>query len=72
MRKTLIFLSILLCCCEAAAKCDYDGSDGQAVFNLSPKIATDPTIPVGTVLYTKKVGTGHYIPNKPQDAGLST
>lgn len=60
MRKTLIFLSILLCCCEAAAKCDYDGSDGQAVFNLSPKIATDPTIPVGTVLYTKKVGTGHY------------
>jgi hypothetical protein len=41
--------------CEAAAKCDYDGSDGQAVFNLSPKIATDPTIPVGTVLYTKKL-----------------
>lgn len=60
MRKTLIFLSILLCCCEAAAKCDYSGSAGQAVFNLSPKIATDPTIPVGTVLYTKKIGTGHY------------
>lgn len=30
------------------------------MFNISPKIATDPTIPVGTVLYTKKVGTGHY------------
>lgn len=30
------------------------------MFNLSPKIATDPTIPVGTVLYTKKVGTGAY------------
>lgn len=46
MRKTLIFLSILLCCCEAAAKCDYDGSDGQAVFNLSPKIATDQQYPL--------------------------
>lgn len=55
MRKILLFLSLLCCCSEVIAKCDYSGSAGQANFNLSPKIATDPTIPVGTVLYTKKV-----------------
>ncbi|MCH6142012.1 fimbrial protein [Klebsiella variicola] len=60
MRKILLFLSLLCCCSEVIAKCDYSGSAGQAIFNISPKIATDPTIPVGTVLYTKKVGTGHY------------
>ncbi len=48
------FLSLLCCCSEVIAKCDYSGSAGQAMFNISPKIATDPTIPVGTVLYTKK------------------
>ncbi len=60
MRKILIFLSLLCCCSEVIAKCDYFGSDGQATFNISPKITTDPTIPVGTVLYTKKIGTGAY------------
>ncbi len=53
MRKTS-FLSLLCCCSVVIAKCDYSGSAGQAMFNISPKIATDPTIPVGTVLYTKK------------------
>ena len=60
MRKILVFLCLLFCCSEAVAKCDYFDSTGTVLFNLSPKIATDPTIPVGTVLYTKKVGTGHY------------
>ncbi|PLP38905.1 fimbrial protein, partial [Klebsiella variicola] len=49
MRKILLFLSLLCCCSEVIAKCDYSGSAGQAIFNISPKIATDPTIPVGTV-----------------------
>lgn len=52
--KNTSFLSLLCCCSEVIAKCDYSGSAGQAMFNISPKIATDPTIPVGTVLYTKK------------------
>lgn len=60
MRKILVFLCLLFCCSEVVAKCDYFDSTGTVLFNLSPKIATDPTIPVGTVLYTKKVGTGHY------------
>ncbi|MDI3217045.1 hypothetical protein QK309_15220, partial [Klebsiella quasipneumoniae] len=51
MRKILVFLCLLFCCSEVVAKCDYFDSTGTVLFNLSPKIATDPTIPVGTVLY---------------------
>ncbi len=32
MRKILLFLSLLCCCSEVIAKCDYSGSAGQAMF----------------------------------------
>ena len=42
------------------AKCTYDGSIRRQVLSLSPRIALDPSIPVGAVLYSKKFGTGAY------------
>lgn len=60
MKKLIILLFTLLCASEAMAKCEYGGSDALATFKLSPKIPLDPSIPVGSVLYTKKFGTGSY------------
>lgn len=46
---------------QAAAKCSYDGNSitqGMTLNNI--KIPTDASIPVGSVLYSKKIGTGKY------------
>lgn len=60
MKRIFILLSILFFYTEAVAKCSYNGSSEILALPLSPKISTDPTIPVGSVLYTKKFGTGRY------------
>ncbi|WP_281078485.1 fimbrial protein [Klebsiella quasivariicola] len=61
MKKIIFLLPFLFFYNEAMAKCIYgDGSAQLVTFSLSPKIATDPTIPVGSVLYTKKINAGDY------------
>lgn len=60
MKKVLFFLGIIFCYSDAMAKCTYDGSSKLLTLSISPKIATDPSIPVGSVLFSKKFGTGHY------------
>ena len=61
MKTILILLTAFLCCSEAAAKCTYSPGDPKRVSTLiSPKIPLDASVPVGTVLYTKKIGTGSY------------
>ena len=60
MNKLFILLVILICANNAMAKCTYYGSIRRQVLSLSPRIALDPSIPVGAVLYSKKFGTGAY------------
>lgn len=60
MKQLILFLSALLCFSEAAAKCTYSGSDALSTFKITSKIPLDASIPVGSVLYTKKFGTGSY------------
>lgn len=46
---------------EATAKCTYDGNARRQGLTLSSvKIPTDTSIPVGTVLYSRKFGIGAY------------
>ena len=61
MKKIFILMTLLMLGSEAAAKCTYDGNvkrQGLTLSNL--KIPTDTSIPVGTVLYSRKFGTGPY------------
>lgn len=61
MINKIVFILGLVCYYgEAVAKCTYNGTSEIVTISLSPKIATDPTIPVGSILYTKKITTGPY------------
>lgn len=58
MNKLFILLVMLICANNAMAKCTYDGSTQRQVLSLSPRIALDPSIPVGAVLYSKNLVPG--------------
>lgn len=60
MKKVLLLLNLVFVYSDAFAMCHYDGATERLGLSLSPKISTDPSIPVGSVLYSKKFGTGHY------------
>lgn len=60
MNKLFILLVMLMCASNAIANCTYDGGTQRQALSLSPRIALDPSIPVGAVLYSKKYGTGSY------------
>lgn len=54
-------MTLLILGSEATAKCTYDGNVKRQGLTLSNvKIPTDTSIPVGTVLYSRKFGTGSY------------
>ncbi|HBQ3190907.1 TPA: fimbrial protein, partial [Klebsiella variicola subsp. variicola] len=61
MKRIFILITLLVLGSEAAAKCSYDGNVKRQGLTLSNvKIPTDTSIPVGTVLYSRKFGTGPY------------
>lgn len=60
MRKIFILLTFLISCGEAAAKCTYSGNPQRQAFTITAKIPTDDSIPVGSILYSNKYGTGTY------------
>ena len=60
MKRMFILLMLLVTCGEAAAKCSYSGSIQRQAFTISAKIPTDDSIPVGSILYSTKYGTGTY------------
>lgn len=61
MKRIFILITLLILGNEAAAKCTYDGNVRRQGLTLSNvKIPTDISIPVGSVLYSRKFGTGSY------------
>ncbi|EPZ6102741.1 fimbrial protein [Klebsiella variicola] len=61
MKRVLILITLLMLGSEAAAKCTYDGSIKRQTLTLNNvKIPTDTSIPVGSILYSRKFGTGSY------------
>lgn len=60
MKKIFILLIVLFNCAEASAQCTYTGEAKRVATTASPKIPLATSIPVGSVLYTKKIGTGSY------------
>ena len=61
MKRIFILITLLMLGSEAAAKCTYSGTTKRQGLTLNNvKIPTDTSIPVGTVLYTHKFGTGSY------------
>ncbi|HCF8248467.1 hypothetical protein LT23_02489 [Klebsiella pneumoniae] len=61
MKRIFILMTLLILGSEATAKCTYDGNAKRQGLTLSNvKIPTDTSIPVGTVLYSRKFGTGSY------------
>lgn len=61
MKRIFILITLLMLGGEAAAKCTYGGSVQRQGLTLNNvKIPTDTSIPVGSVLYTRKFGTGSY------------
>jgi type 1 fimbria pilin len=60
MKKILICIIGLLVSAEVAAKCTYLGDIRRQTLTINPKILADDTLPVGSVLYTKRFGTGNY------------
>ncbi|WP_434137593.1 fimbrial protein [Klebsiella quasipneumoniae] len=61
MKRIIILITLLMIGGEAAAKCTYGGSTKRQTLTLNNvKIPTDTSIPVGTVLYNRKFGTGAY------------
>lgn len=61
MKRIVFLMTLLMLGSEAAAKCSYSGTTTTQSITLSNlKIPTDPSIPVGSVLYTRKIGTGPY------------
>lgn len=61
MKRIFILMTLLILGSEATAKCTYDGNVKRQGITLSNvKIPTDTSIPVGTVLYSRKFGTGSY------------
>ena len=60
MKKLLFFIVGLLVCSEVAANCTYSGTIKRQTLVLNPKILTDISVPVGTILYSQRFGTGAY------------
>lgn len=60
MKRIFFLLMLVVICGEAAAKCTYSGDTRRQAFTISAKIPTDDSIPVGSILYTAKYGTGTY------------
>ncbi|PEX87149.1 fimbrial protein [Klebsiella sp. KG9] len=61
MKIIITLITLLIIGGEASAKCTYNGSPKRQGLTLNKvKIPTDTSIPVGTVLYTSKFGTGAY------------
>lgn len=61
MKRILVLITLLILGGEAAAKCTYSGSIKRQTLSLNNvKIPTDTSIPIGTVLYAHKFGTGEY------------
>ncbi len=60
MKRMFILLMLLVICGEATAKCSYSGSIQRQAFTIRAKIPTDDSIPVGSILYSAKYGTGNY------------
>lgn len=60
MKKILILIAIITFCGELSANCDYKGSAQIQTLSLSPKVSTNPAVPIGGVLYMRKFGTGAY------------
>ncbi|EMX2778452.1 fimbrial protein [Klebsiella variicola] len=61
MKRIVILITLLMIGGEVAAKCTYDNNTKRQTLTLNNiKIPTDTSIPVGTVLYTHKFGTGQY------------
>lgn len=56
MKKTLILLLTLICCGQAVAKCTYQGDSVLQTLPISSRLSLDPSIPVGSVLFSKTVG----------------
>lgn len=60
MRRTIILFMVLFCFGEASAKCTYSGLAQRVAVSISPKIPLEASVPVGSVLYSKKIGIGNY------------
>lgn len=61
MKRIFILITLLMLGSEVAAKCSYTGDiQRQAITLNNIKIPTDPSIPVGSILYTRKIGTSAY------------
>lgn len=61
MKRVFILIALLLIGSEVSAKCSYSGTLQRQTLTLSNlKIPTDNSIPIGSVLYTHKFGTGTY------------
>lgn len=60
MKRIFFLLMLVVICGEVGAKCTYSGDPRRQAFTITAKIPTDDSIPVGSVLYTVKYGTGTY------------
>ncbi len=61
MKRIFILMTLLMLGSEVAAECSYTGDiQRQGITLNNIKIPTDPSIPVGSILYTRKIGTGPY------------
>ncbi|HGH3414065.1 fimbrial protein [Klebsiella pneumoniae] len=61
MKRIFILMTLLMLGSEVAAECSYTGDTQRQGITLNNiKIPTDPSIPVGSILYTRKIGTGPY------------
>ncbi|MCP6396072.1 hypothetical protein NL441_25155, partial [Klebsiella pneumoniae] len=61
MRDLILQLSKSSIYSTKPAECSYTGDiQRQGITLNNIKIPTDPSIPVGSILYTRKIGTGPY------------
>ena len=55
MKRIFILMTLLMLGSEVAADCSYTGDiQRQGITLNNIKIPTDPSIPVGSILYTRK------------------
>ncbi|MCU6424070.1 fimbrial protein [Klebsiella aerogenes] len=60
MKRIFFLLMLVVICGEVGAKCTYSGDIQRQAFTIRAKIPTDDSIPVGSILYSNKYGTGTY------------
>lgn len=56
MKKALILLLTLMCCGQVTAKCTYEGDSVLQSLPISTRLSLDPSIPVGSILFSRTVG----------------